>query len=439
MASTTIGSVTTEEVWTSSTIEAVLQEKFITTLQESVANKVDLLQAFEKGTVEWSGKRAVVPVHVTRNDGVGVAGENGSLPTAGSQGTTDLNISAAYVYGSFEISGPSEEAGRKGMSSLINTLEFEMTGLEKDLRNFSDRVMWSGGRCVGFLNEHKAGGAGATWDFNGDGTRLARLIVGDASLDVSLIRMDTYATVGAATTISANNIAGGTCVIDDARDTTVVAAGYATAVIVTSITGAAPGAASIPYEPLGVYSNLAEPTHFTALRTTAGGGFTTLQSNVKTVATSGAHDRTTLTAKRLHAMISDIKVASDEEPDELWSHENLRQEYYSLATGSANSISFDPKTGATKIDMGATDMKFSGKPWRTARQCGTGLIFFSNRDSWIVAELGKFKLANIDGKTLQRVANKDAVGGYMRWYYQLVCTAPNRNGILCGIDFSGAL
>lgn len=428
----TLGTINVEETWTTSTIEAVLKEYFLGPLYDTVNREVDLLKAFQKGIVEWSGKRAIVPVRVGRNTGVGSAAENANLPTATNQVKEDLNIYAAYVYGTFEVTGPSEAAGEnKGMGSLINVLEDEMSGIEDDLRNYCDRTMWSGRRCVGFLNEHKVGGGAATWDFSGDGTRLNELIAESAGPDIVIIRGDTYATV-ATTTITSVNIAAGTVVIAGAVDTSGVASGFGCMLLVSeaSLTNA--------NEPQGVYGNLSEPTHFGVLRTSAGGGRTTLQSNILTVAVSGAHDRTTLTARSLQRALGEIRVQSGDDADELWSHENMRQEYFSLATGSANSIAFDPKSGATKIDMGGTEMTFAGKPWRTSRHCGTGLIFFSNRDSWVVAELGKFKLADIDGKTLQRVANRDAVGGYVRWYYQLVCKGPRKNAILCGIDFTGA-
>lgn len=427
----TLGTINTEETWTTSTIEAVLKEYFLSPLYDTINREVDLLKAFQKAIVEWSGKRAIVPVRISRNTGVGSAAENGALPTATNQGTDNLNVYAAYVYGTFEVTGPAEAAGEnKGIGSLINVLEFEMEGVQDDLKNYCDTRMWSGRRCVGFLNEHKDGAPAATWDFSGDGTRLNELITESAAPDIIVVRGDTYATV-ATTTITSVNIAAGSVVIVGAVDTTAVANGIGCMLLVTeaSLTNA--------NEPQGVYGNLSEPTHFGLARTA--GNFTTLRSNILTVAVAGAHDRTALTTRALHRALSEVRTVSGEDIDELWSHENLRQEYYSLATGSANSIAFDPKTGATKIDMGATDMTFSGKPWRTSRHCGTGLIFFSNRESWAVAELGKFKLANIDGKTLQRVANRDAVGGYVRWYYQLVCKSPNRNAILCGIDFTGAL
>jgi len=32
------------------------------------------------------------------------------------------------------------------------------------------------------------------------------------------------------------------------------------------------------------------------------------------------------------------------------------------------------------------------------------------------------------------VSNQDTYEGYYRWYWNLVCTRPNANGIICGIS-----
>ena len=55
-------------------------------------------------------------------------------------------------------------------------------------------------------------------------------------------------------------------------------------------------------------------------------------------------------------------------------------------------------------------------------------------DSWKMAELQSGGFADDDGAVLSRESGKDAWEGFYRWYYQLVCSKPNTNGILVGIE-----
>ena len=82
-------------------LEAILKEFYLGPIIEALNNQLEMVQLFTKATVDWSGKKVIIPVHVSRNSGTGFRSESNSLPTAGGQGYVDLTVTAKYLYGRF--------------------------------------------------------------------------------------------------------------------------------------------------------------------------------------------------------------------------------------------------------------------------------------------------------------------------------------------------
>ena len=95
-----------------STLEAILKESYLGPIVETLNQQIEMLQLFKKSTLDWSGKKVVIPVHVGRNTGVAYANESGNttggataatLPTAGNQTHVDLIVNSKYLYGRFAL------------------------------------------------------------------------------------------------------------------------------------------------------------------------------------------------------------------------------------------------------------------------------------------------------------------------------------------------
>ena len=107
---------------TITTLQSVLKEFYAAAVAEQLNQEVLMLELFEKAKLDWSGKRVVVPVHVSRNTGVGFAADGDPLPAAGEQGYKDLQIVAKFLYGRFQLSGPAISAA-KGAYSFGNYID----------------------------------------------------------------------------------------------------------------------------------------------------------------------------------------------------------------------------------------------------------------------------------------------------------------------------
>ena len=217
-------------VATLTTFESILKEFYLGPVIEEINNEVHVIEMFEKATVDWQGRVAIIPVHVDRNTGVNFAAENAALPTAGAQGYTRLQVNAKFQYGRFQITGPAISAAKSGgTGAFIGYVDAEMKKLVNDVRNSANGVSVFGNEIRGFLNQHIAGNAGAgtivpsggaqtnvpanmgsfTFEYTGDFTPF--LLVSSAAtatwVPIRLIRMDNFKDVQMITTSGGGGVA----------------------------------------------------------------------------------------------------------------------------------------------------------------------------------------------------------------------------------------
>ena len=69
-----------------SDLEAILKEFYLGPIIEALNSQLEMVDLFKKITVDWSGKKVIIPVHVSRNTGTGYRREGNQIPAAGGQG-----------------------------------------------------------------------------------------------------------------------------------------------------------------------------------------------------------------------------------------------------------------------------------------------------------------------------------------------------------------
>lgn len=413
------------------TLTAILKEFYLGPLAEQLNQEVMVYEMFEKASVDWSGRRVVIPVHVARNTGVSFAADDGLLPTAGQQDFERLEVDAKFLYGRFAITGPAIASAKSGPNAFISYVDAEMNKLAEDVKTASNQRAIFGGRVLGYIFEQKA--ANVSHDYSG---RTSGLTLNNATALVDIVRLDTYATHVAAARVNAltsdtatfnaavatNNAAG--------APTDVVFALVATAA--STIVGGAAGGWDL--EPAGVSTNLAAPTHFGVDRTTATGAASLQATHIK-VSTTAATGYAALTLDRLQAALDLILEDSGEAPDCIIMNPAMRQEYTSLLVGTSAANLYVTTDKASHGDGGFTGLSYGGIPMKTSKDMFKGTFYFLSTKSWKLCELESPGFADLDGAILSRVSNQDKFEGYWRSYYNVACSRPNSNGVLTGIDF----
>mgnify|MGYP003149230084 CR=1 FL=1 len=430
------------------TLGPILKDYYIGPLQEQLNNEVMVLQMFEKAKISWAGRQGIVPVHVGRNTGVGFRGENADWSTgttalaAGSQTTKRLSFEAAYLYGRFEVTGPAiASAAKGGTASFIGALELEMDKLKEDIRNQADIAAISGGRVVGFLNEHKSGAAPETWEFRGNFAKLAKACA-DKGGNVDIAAVDcsnntltgeavTYELITTVASVDATAIdpAAGTISLTGTLNTTGVYPGFGVALVISDTD------AKLNYldeEPVGIYGNLGGELLFGVDRGSVAGDAMELQSVIHTVSTDGDGDAEALSLSRMQETIDAINITSGMTPDVILMNPIDRAKYIGLLQ---NSIQMNPQGSAQSGDAGFLGLAYAGIPIKAARHVDRSLMLFLNTKCWKLAVLEDGKFADLDGNVLSRVSGKDSFEGFYKWYYNHYCYRPNAQGVLTGISF----
>jgi len=422
--------------------DAILREFYVGGVIEQINLETMALQMFEQESVEWSGKKAIVPLHTLANDGIGFRGEMDPLPTAGQQGYIRLEIAAKSLIGRFGFSGASLAFSEGEKASAEGVMTGEMKRLAEQVRVFLDKAVFTGGRVIGLVWQKQA--AATVWQYSG---RVSTAVDANYGVNVGVghevrflnIRTGQY--VGAGST-QVNAITKTTLTLNAAAPSTAVGAADlgGNLIVAGDVFAIVHQDSSLTTEVSGILGNLFDQDYFGNDRSLAANAIT--RSNVLAADfTAGAPVYQDLSLDAIQIMLDNILLASNSQPDGMLINPVHRQSYSTLLLGTAagvpTAMRVDAKTGAGKGDGGFTSLGYADIPFRTAQHSPAGSIFFLNRKNWSTFEHKKGQFAAEDGKVLNKVTNYNAYEGFYVHYLNLVTKKPNASGVLTGVSFYG--
>jgi hypothetical protein len=438
---------------TRGTLDSLLKDFYLGPVVEQLNNEMLVLNMYEKMSVDWSGRQTIIPIHISRTANTAVqflaestAAVGVALPTPGNQGYSNLTVVARYLYGTFRISGPAVASAKNGgKGAFIGWMEAEMDRLVTDVKNTADYAMLNGGGVIGFITDAVNN---ATHAFTGDYSKiiaakdvtLANCFGPGLDSTGALINTTYLNDIGGAVQLHAaapKNEPAGTIQFVAAQDTT--AAGFGgTGRVAPVVVRAHTDLTAFQGEPVGIMSNLfgnggvaGTPDHFgIQVNGAARSGSLDVFARV-TAATAGTAATADLTVERIQQVLDEVATLSGEEPDVILCHPSLRANYVAVLTASLFATT---RGSATKGDAGFLDLSFGNIPIKFARHCPRGMMIFMNKKTWKLLQLQSGGFADLDGTTILRQSGHDAWEGFYRWYYNTVCTRPNANGLLVGID-----
>jgi|15BtaG_2_1085339.scaffolds.fasta_scaffold00155_3 hypothetical protein len=442
------------------TLDSVLKNFYAKAIAEQLNQEVLMLELFEKAKLDWSGKRVVVPVHVARNNGVGFAAEGAALPTAGNQTYEELQITAKFLYGRFQLSGPAISSA-KGAYSFGNYIDLELRKLVEDVRKRANVATFSGQTTTGWIHTRVGNGAagalansagGTDIPFSGDASELERkraaAVAAGGSLQVKMRRMSDYAiqNAGVLVTVTSVNTAANTVVLTSGAAYAVLTALRDDDCYAVEITGDAAALANANLEITGIATNLASGSHFGVDRTDATGVPALQSDSIRSVEDSGViADYDTfqnLALERMQTLTDSIFSESGLEPDMIMMNPSQRASYTALLVGvTAAGVPgnlYKDTGSAGKGDGGFSGLGFNNIPIRVSVDAGKNMLYFLHTKAWKLAELEKAGFADLDGNILARAGvgtgGIDAYEGYFRMYCDEYCERPNANGALIGVS-----
>jgi hypothetical protein len=390
---------------TVSSFSAALKNVYLPGIREELNEKTNLLDLFTEGDLtqyEWQGNQLVFALHSSRNySGVMYVSEGEGLPTAGSQGITNLLIPIAHLKGRIQLSYEVMRASRSDKGAFVRAMDLEQKGLVNDVARQRNRALAGYGAEV--LAVITTGATSTLQTIENPGGVTGTVNPGRFLKPnmVIVITDPTGTTIRSTTTAAVVSVSGAVLTLGTSIATTtndIISLGTSSLVSTgqTSYNDASMGILGI------VDSSTYVTTIFGLNRTTTANAF--FQSTV--MGSTG-----TINTDILQRGVDNCEEVSGEMIDKFICHSSVRREISKLTeadrryASDAKPANYDAGTlaGANKKDL-----TYNGWSFRTDKDFAYGTLAGVNTShlQWLPETKGEW--AEDDGTILLRVANVDA-------------------------------
>lgn len=402
---------------TLTTFDAILKEVYLSPLRSALNHKTVLNHRIAKNEKDVEGDlaNAIIPIHKSRNHGIGARAEDAYLPDAGSQGYTQAKVPMRYIYGRIRVTGQIMKAAKSNKGSFVRAVQSEMQGLERDLSRDENRMIFRSGtgilaRCGTTSNSTTvtlATGSDMRWIEEG---MVIDILVGTTGATI---------TNGSEATISSYDRAAKTFVVG--------------AAVTTDSTHYVYRSGSRNAEMMGLDGivNNIDPDDVDGTNLGNSGGLQslTVASNAWWKSHVEAMGGTLDSAKMLE-VLDEIENKCGEEPSLIICQSGVRAEYVKTLLPDVRY------TGpAKKLDGGFSAVSYTGGskeiPIVVDRDCyPSTTMYFLNESNLSFYRLADWDWMDEDGAILNRIADKDAYEATIYCYKEFGTTARNSHGRL---------
>lgn len=130
-------------------VSAMLKEVWPQRMETAFSNEIVALSRIESTSEgvrnDISGRYTVVPLHVSRNQGIGSRAERGVLPTPGEQGYNSARVTLQHQYAVGDITSQALLLADTEPRSFIDTIDRELSGMQMDAMKDYARMVYGDG------------------------------------------------------------------------------------------------------------------------------------------------------------------------------------------------------------------------------------------------------------------------------------------------------
>ena len=390
---------------TTSSFSAALKNIYLPGIREELNEKTNLLDLFTEGDLtqyEWQGDQLVFALHSSRNaSGVMYVAEGEGLPTAGSQGVTNLLIPIAHLKGRIQLSYEVMRASRSDKGAFVRAMDLEQKGLVNDVARQRNRalagygseilaVITTGATSTLQTIENPGGVSGTVNPGRFLKPNMVVVVMDPTGTTIRSTQVETVVSVsGAVLTLSAST-----------ATTTGDIITLGTSSLVST------GQGSYDDASMGILGIVDTSTYVTTIfglnRTTTANAFFDSQ-----VLTSVG----TINSDILQRGIDNCEEVSGEMIDKFICHSSVRREISKLTEADRRYASDDKPHNYDAGNLAGAnkkDLTFNGWSFRTDKDMAYNTLVGVNTShlSWLPETKGEW--AEDDGTILLRVANVDA-------------------------------
>lgn len=383
-------------------LDAILKNQYIGPLNEQLNNDIKLFKrVMGDNDCTVTGKNFTLPLHVSRNEGIGARPEGADLPKAGAQGYKDAIVPMRYLYGVISITGPAIKATKTDKGAFIRAVDSEMRGVTRDLKADINRQLF------------------------GDGTgKLAAATANSSSSATVTVDSVKNLRVG----MHIDIFAGNTASVTDAVITKVDTANKT----ITHDKAAVIPASSFVYrhgtkdiEIMGLKGIIADTDPYTS-------GLQNLKvadnSWWKAIVLGNGGTKRALSLPLMRTVIDEVEIAGAGEITAIYTAHGVRRAYEALLQAERQYVN------TMKLDGGIETLAFDKLPIIADKDCDANRMYFVDEDMLTVLNLGdgNFEWMQEDGSILHR-NGKDGYDATLFRYCELATRARNAHALLADI------
>lgn len=403
--------------------DAILKEYYPSAIVEQLNYKTFLLDQIDRDSehVDFTGRRAIVPLHRGRNRGRGSIGDGGGLPFAGKQDWIDAIVPIRYHASAIELSDQAIQQTKSNEGAFVSLLEAETKGVANDMKKDINRQVYGTGD--GVLTTISANATGVVTCAS-----IQYLQVGDivsvVTSNGSAVTNGNHLIVTARNTstpsVTLYETSGGAATAQTAQFT------YASGQQLVLADGWGANSYGKEMDGLRNISGTTSRTLHGVNSATAGNEFW----NPQVIAQGGA-----ITEDSMIQLADRVGATGQGEVDTFLTTRGIRRRLAGLFTSYRRYN--DAK--AVELHTGYTAIMVNEVPVIIDDDCPKGFVFALNKGAFKWFELSKPGFLEQDSgiftlKDGSSAGTKQAVWqAYFRWYAAFGCVAPNRTGALTGV------
>lgn len=389
---------------------AILKEDYLPPVREQLNQATPVLSELDKNTKDVVGKEAVVPLHVARGEAIGARSEEGTLPTARSQGYVQARFFVKYQYGRIEVNLPTIEATKSDRGAFIRAIDSETKGNLTELKEDFDRqLVCNDALGRGVLAACTSNAAGVITLTNPTPVTFRRLRVG---MYVDFVNINDDVKVAGGTENQGFRV---TAVDTDAGTITVTPAPAAGAITADHRVARYDAWKN---EMRG-YPGVFDPT------ATLQGVSPVTYPEWKPTRLHNSGTARAISDDLLQQFVDEIAIASGSEPDAFLAEHTQRRRYVATLEGEKRFVNtLDLKGGHKTVTFN------DSIPFLLDRFYDRDRIGGINRQHQKLYELSDWDWADLDGNVLSRVSGKPAFEAFLYKYADLGVDRRNAFGVL---------
>jgi len=405
--------------------DAVLKESYEGTIRDILNSRTKTLELFTKDSDSWEGRHVRYPLNVGRNEGVMYTSENGHLPDAGNQVTTEVQVPMRYMHGRIQLSIQVMKHSATSKGAFKRAMDQEMSGLIRDISNERNRVMFGYGKGVlGLVSGDP--GTGTTFNMKDPGG-----VAGTVSPARWVRKNMNVAFMTAGGTIH------GTARLITARDatvTTLTCAAMDAAVLADDIvvraaktSTSAVGNTAYDKEAMGLLGLIDDGTYLVTLHNVSRTTYPQFKSPVLSAVGP-------LSADIIQRGIDLADQSGEGVTEKFVCHHSVRRAYLALMEADRRyTMESLKKPDAGTVAAKERDVTYGDVPWIVDKDCHFGMLFGVDRsyNTHYVECEGEW--ADDDGTILLRLVDTDAYEARYRIFENFMNERPAASFRLDGI------